>query len=98
MHRHADDDHGHCHGEESGDSFLDRYHHIALPVLSGLCLLAAWLLELTDTGPRWLHLTLYGGSYLAGGYEVLLSSVQALLKFRFDIDLCIFSSLTMMMD
>ena len=86
MHRHADDDHGCCTGEEGDESFFQRWHHIALPCLSGLCLLAAWILEITKTGPPWLHLTLYGGAYVAGGYEVLGSSIQALFRFRFDID------------
>jgi Cd2+/Zn2+-exporting ATPase len=86
MHRHADDDHASCDAGGSDDSFLERYHHIALPCLSGLCLLVGWILDITGLGPEWAYLTLYGAAYLAGGYEVLISSIKAVLKFRFDID------------
>ena len=86
MHRHADDDHACCTGEGGNETFFQRWHHIGLPCLSGLCLLAAWILDITKTGPPWVHLTLYGGAYVAGGYEVLGSSIRAVFRFRFDID------------
>jgi Cd2+/Zn2+-exporting ATPase len=87
MHKHADDDFSCCgNGGETGESFFDRYHHIALPCLSGLFLLAGWILDITGAAPQWLFLTLYGAAYLAGGYEVLIGSLKAILRFRFDID------------
>lgn len=85
MHRHADDDHAHGSDCGSGDSFLERYH-LALPLAAGVCLLAGWLLDISDTLPDWVHLALYAASYAAGGWEVLLSSLRALARFRFDID------------
>ena len=87
MHRHADDDFSCCgSGGGTGESFFDRYHHIALPCLSGLFLLAGWMLDITGAAPQWVVLTLYGAAYLAGGYEVLIGSLKAILRFRFDID------------
>ena len=86
MHQHADDDHS-AHGcDEAGASFLRRHHHLVFPALSGIFLLAGWLLDVSGSPMRWLTLTLYAGSYATGAFEVVDSSFRALMKLRLDID------------
>jgi len=87
MHQHADHEGGTCDGHDSEASFLVRHHHLVLPGLSGLFLLAGWLVELNQGSVGAVGGLLYAGAYLAGGWEVMDSSVRGVLRLRFDIDL-----------
>ena len=88
---------GHSHSDESeGADHADHNHEhgglfgekseLIFAVLSGLAVLAGWLIERGDTGPGWLPLLCYGFAYLFGGYFTTKEAIQNLLARRFEID------------
>ncbi|MSR41428.1 MAG: heavy metal translocating P-type ATPase [Phycisphaerales bacterium] len=74
---HHEDEHNHT-------PILSRYGDAIWAALCGVLLCAGFLAQKNDA-PE-LALLLYGGSYLAGGWEPMLAGARALFKGRLDID------------
>lgn len=86
MHQHADAfGNSTCGGEGHSDGLLGQYHDLLLPVLAGIMLLAAWITQTFTSSPDWIHLALYGLSYVLGGGVLFLDTLKGLVRGRFDI-------------
>jgi Zn2+/Cd2+-exporting ATPase len=84
---------GHVHGkdEEGGDGhehggvFGERTELI-FACLSGVFLLAGWLVGRSGTGPEWLPTACYVASYFFGGFYTVREAIENLRAKRFEID------------
>ncbi|RLS65158.1 MAG: heavy metal translocating P-type ATPase [Planctomycetota bacterium] len=70
--------------KEEHAPFLSRFGDAASAALCGALLLAGFIAEKSDAPD--FALLLFGGAYLAGGWEPMLEGSRALLKRRLDID------------
>ncbi|NQE65329.1 heavy metal translocating P-type ATPase [Caulobacter sp. RHG1] len=72
-------DHNHAHG-----GLLGEKTELIFAILSGVMLLAGWLISLKSDS--WISLVFYGAAYVFGGWFTLTEAVENLRKRRFEID------------
>lgn len=78
--------HGHgCHHHAHGGIFGPRTE-LTFAILSGVFLLAGWLLSFWAATPQWLPLVCYVVAYFLGGYYAVWEAAEKLLSGKFEID------------
>lgn len=79
---HADEGHGHSHGDGGFWSGTELRFALAC----GALLLAGFLIEKLVDAPQWVSLAAYVGAYLFGGWFTLREAIDNLRMKRFEID------------
>lgn len=73
--------HGHAHG-----GFLGDKAELIFALLAGGLLVSGWLIGRSGSGPDWLPMACYIGSYFFGGFFTLREAIENLRARRFEID------------
>ncbi len=84
-HSHDKEGEGGEHSHEHGGLFGEKTELI-FASLSGMALLAGWLIGRAGTGPDWLPTACYVLAYFFGGYYTVKEAIENLRAKRFEID------------
>ena len=76
---------GHGHDHAAGGPFGER-SELIFAILTGVLLVAGWLVEWREVGPGWLPTALYVTAYLFGGWFTAKEALENLRERRLAID------------
>ena len=86
-HAHREGDHEHDAGHEHAHGgIFGRRTELIFAIMSGVFLLAGWLLETFTLVPEWIALVCFIASYLFGGYYTVIEAIEKIRVGKFEID------------